>query len=231
VHKWTLEERKSLSCIIAIWSVDASNTYTYIILPNPPWFDLEFSCVNLISWINSSMEEIVHMPLTICGVEYWLLFCVDSLKWLFPICGYECLAKVLRAYCLDAVSPPYCPWHTVLLLSFLGLLITYVALNLMDGHGQPALLYIVPFTIGKWCLAPWWYYQCRSISCHVFWIGSFFVFVLTNYQICAGTFIALGMKRGELRNLWTKGHPERVCTHMHTHPSPKDSPVAVSSTS
>ncbi|KAL3622131.1 Signal peptide peptidase-like 4 [Castilleja foliolosa] len=30
----------------------------------------------------------------------------------------------------------------------LGLLTTYVALNLMDGHGQPALLYIVPFTLG-----------------------------------------------------------------------------------
>lgn len=30
----------------------------------------------------------------------------------------------------------------------LGLLITYVALNLMEGHGQPALLYIVPFTLG-----------------------------------------------------------------------------------
>ncbi|KAL5572872.1 hypothetical protein UlMin_022469 [Ulmus minor] len=30
----------------------------------------------------------------------------------------------------------------------LGLLITYLALNLMDGHGQPALLYIVPFTLG-----------------------------------------------------------------------------------
>lgn len=30
----------------------------------------------------------------------------------------------------------------------LGLLITYVALNLMDGRGQPALLYIVPFTLG-----------------------------------------------------------------------------------
>lgn len=30
-----------------------------------------------------------------------------------------------------------------------GLLVTYVALNLMDGHGQPALLYIVPFTVGK----------------------------------------------------------------------------------
>jgi len=23
-----------------------------------------------------------------------------------------------------------------------------MALNLMDGHGQPALLYIVPFTLG-----------------------------------------------------------------------------------
>ncbi|KAK9910409.1 hypothetical protein M0R45_034374 [Rubus argutus] len=29
-----------------------------------------------------------------------------------------------------------------------GLLVTYVALNLMDGHGQPALLYIVPFILG-----------------------------------------------------------------------------------
>ncbi|CAN1237199.1 Signal peptide peptidase-like 4 [Linum grandiflorum] len=29
-----------------------------------------------------------------------------------------------------------------------GLLVTYVALNMMDGHGQPALLYIVPFTLG-----------------------------------------------------------------------------------
>uniref|UniRef100_A0A2P2JZE2 Uncharacterized protein MANES_01G059500 n=1 Tax=Rhizophora mucronata TaxID=61149 RepID=A0A2P2JZE2_RHIMU len=38
--------------------------------------------------------------------------------------------------------------HKELTLSMTGLLITYVALNLMDGHGQPALLYIVPFTLG-----------------------------------------------------------------------------------
>ncbi|XP_008778907.2 signal peptide peptidase-like 4 isoform X2 [Phoenix dactylifera] len=57
-----------------------------------------------------------------------------------------------------------------------GLLITYVALNLMDGHGQPALLYIVPFTLG--------------------------------------TFLALGRKRGELGNLWTKGEPKRICPHI-----------------
>ncbi|KAL5216906.1 hypothetical protein ABZP36_008307 [Zizania latifolia] len=65
-----------------------------------------------------------------------------------------------------------------------GLLITYVALNLMDGHGQPALLYIVPFTLG--------------------------------------TLIALGWKRGELRNQWFKGEPEKVCTHMHMRPLPKN---------
>ncbi|CAK9134401.1 unnamed protein product [Ilex paraguariensis] len=64
----------------------------------------------------------------------------------------------------------------------LGLLITYVALNLMDGHGQPALLYIVPFTLG--------------------------------------TFLALGKKRGELKNLWTRGEPERPCMHIRLHPQP-----------
>ncbi|XP_061337256.1 signal peptide peptidase-like 2 isoform X2 [Gastrolobium bilobum] len=57
-----------------------------------------------------------------------------------------------------------------------GLLITYVALNLMDGHGQPALLYIVPFTLG--------------------------------------TFLTLGLKRGDLKVLWTRGEPQRPCPHI-----------------
>lgn len=61
-----------------------------------------------------------------------------------------------------------------------GLLITYVALNLMDGHGQPALLYIVPFTLG--------------------------------------TFLALGKKRGDLKILWTRGEPRRVCPHIRLEP-------------
>jgi hypothetical protein len=30
----------------------------------------------------------------------------------------------------------------------IGLLLTYLGLYLMDGHGQPALLYIVPCTLG-----------------------------------------------------------------------------------
>ncbi|TQD74822.1 hypothetical protein C1H46_039659 [Malus baccata] len=40
------------------------------------------------------------------------------------------------------------PMNSIEEETVLGLLITYVALNLMDGHGQPALLYIVPFTRG-----------------------------------------------------------------------------------
>ncbi|GFZ01367.1 similar to SIGNAL PEPTIDE PEPTIDASE-LIKE 2 [Actinidia rufa] len=67
----------------------------------------------------------------------------------------------------------------------LGLLVTYVALNLMDGHGQPALLYIVPFTLG--------------------------------------TFLALGRKRGDLKVLWTKGEPERVCPHIRLEPAEESS--------
>lgn len=30
-----------------------------------------------------------------------------------------------------------------------GLFLTYLGLFLMDGHGQPALLYLVPCTLGK----------------------------------------------------------------------------------
>ena len=106
-----------------------------------------------------------------------------------------------------------------------GLLITYVALNLMDGHGQPALLYIVPFTICKYCLTLDG--AANFVPCLVDRLLLLFTFFLTNYQISVGTFLALGMKRGELRNLWTRGQPERVCTH--THPSLKDSADPVGS--
>ncbi|KAH7691728.1 Peptidase A22B signal peptide peptidase protein [Dioscorea alata] len=59
-----------------------------------------------------------------------------------------------------------------------GLLGTYLALTLMDGHGQPALLYIVP--------------------------------------IMLGTLLMIGKRRGELKNLWTRGEPERACPHIQS---------------
>lgn len=38
----------------------------------------------------------------------------------------------------------------------LGLFLTYVALNVMNGNGQPALLYIVPCTLGTVVVLGWW---------------------------------------------------------------------------
>nr|XP_016484804.1 PREDICTED: signal peptide peptidase-like 5 [Nicotiana tabacum] len=46
----------------------------------------------------------------------------------------------------------------------IGLLFTYLGLYLMNGHGQPALLYLVPCTLG--------------------------------------TYVVLGLMRGELKDLW-----------------------------
>ncbi|KAI3931272.1 hypothetical protein MKX01_040189 [Papaver californicum] len=36
-----------------------------------------------------------------------------------------------------------------------GLILTYVGLYLMDGHGQPALLYLVPCTLGLIIILGW----------------------------------------------------------------------------
>ncbi|XLU54621.1 hypothetical protein S245_049269, partial [Arachis hypogaea] len=63
------------------------------------------------------------------------------------ICMYDWLAKRnLRSGYFVWVMSAY-GLSMLFLCLILGLLITYVALNLMDGHGQPALLYIVPFTL------------------------------------------------------------------------------------
>ncbi|KAG0589468.1 hypothetical protein KC19_1G022400 [Ceratodon purpureus] len=45
----------------------------------------------------------------------------------------------------------------------LGLFLTYVALNAMNGSGQPALLYIVPCTLGTVLLLGWWRGELRSL--------------------------------------------------------------------
>ncbi|XP_076951840.1 signal peptide peptidase-like 2 [Bidens hawaiensis] len=61
----------------------------------------------------------------------------------------------------------------------LGLLVTYIALNLMDGHGQPGLLYIVPFTLGtflslgkkRWDLGVLWSSGRPERECPHVWLG------------------------------------------------------------
>ncbi|CAM6008843.1 unnamed protein product [Sphagnum balticum] len=44
-----------------------------------------------------------------------------------------------------------------------GLFTTYVVLNLTDGTGQPALLYIVPFTLGTVVLLGWWRKELKDL--------------------------------------------------------------------
>lgn len=45
--------------------------------------------------------------------------------------------------------------------AFVGLLLTYIALYLMDGQGQPALLYLVPCTLGSELISA----TCRTFFC------------------------------------------------------------------
>ncbi|KAJ7567793.1 hypothetical protein O6H91_01G007200 [Diphasiastrum complanatum] len=45
----------------------------------------------------------------------------------------------------------------------IGLFITYVALNLMGGNGQPALLYVVPCTLGTIVALSWWRKDLKTL--------------------------------------------------------------------
>lgn len=47
-----------------------------------------------------------------------------------------------------------------------GLLLTYGALYLMKGSGQPALLYLVPFTLGLVVLLGWWRQELQLLWLH-----------------------------------------------------------------
>lgn len=87
-----------------------------------------------------------------------------------------------------------------------GLLITYIALNLMDGHGQPALLYIVPFILGKSSILETQNAKPMESENGLLW------------PIFSGTLIVLGHKRGDLKTLWTTGEPERPCPHVRLQP-------------
>ncbi|KAJ8433683.1 hypothetical protein Cgig2_002354 [Carnegiea gigantea] len=55
------------------------------------------------------------------------------------------------------------------------------------------------------------------------WLGNkkiragYFIWAMTAYGL--GTFLTLGTKRGELKNLWTRGEPERPCPHVWLQPS------------
>ncbi|KAJ6872838.1 hypothetical protein NC651_031844 [Populus alba x Populus x berolinensis] len=106
----------------------------------------------------------------------------------------------------------------------LGLLITYAALNMMDGHGQPALLYIVPFTLGNTPLQvevqklPILLLANNSGNCLQAFTWATYAFPLHAKVHRPGTFLTLGRQRGDLKTLWTMGEPERHCPHIQFQP-------------
>lgn len=76
----------------------------------------------------------------------------------------------------------------------------------MDGHGQPALLYIVPFILGK-------------LKFSVIDDDKHQLHCSHSLVMNAGTFFTLGKKRGELKILWSRGEPEWPCPHIQLQPS------------
>jgi len=85
----------------------------------------------------------------------------------------------------------------------------------MDGHGQPALLYIVPCTLGK----------TRSLSSlSSICFRTLLSIVLKQNLMCflsVGLAVILGLVRGELKELWNYGIEE---SESHTPEDPM--PVA-----
>jgi signal peptide peptidase-like protein 2B len=76
----------------------------------------------------------------------------------------------------------------------LGLFFTYLGLYLMNGHGQPALLYLVPCTLGSYFCAFDYKSKCYyRLAC-----------LTLNYCKIklTGVAVVLGCIRGELKILW-----------------------------
>lgn len=90
-----------------------------------------------------------------------------------------------------------------------GLLLTYLGLYLMNGHGQPALLYLVPCTLGTYRIL--YLFQIHNVGKD---INALLIFIIKKiayhvhdlyisiFGVITGTCIILGLVRGELKELW-----------------------------
>lgn len=76
------------------------------------------------------------------------IFCMETAELLHIDDVLALVSTVDQCFLRSSTNAGICLPVKYFFFCFTGLLTTYVALNLMDGHGQPALLYIVPFTLG-----------------------------------------------------------------------------------
>ncbi|MBA0798274.1 hypothetical protein Gohar_008881 [Gossypium harknessii] len=85
-----------------------------------------------------------------------------------------------------------------------GLLFTYLGLYLMNGHGQPALLYLVPCTLGNKAFDSTWTVRTVKGFHMLSQFESFSPFSIAHafFSGFAGVTVILGLVRGELKELW-----------------------------
>lgn len=72
----------------------------------------------------------------------------------------------------------------------------------MDGHGQPALLYLVPCTLGNWMTEfSFWAQMCHGLLFKIAFLCAHRNTLLL-FTLVSGLCILLGLVRGELKDLW-----------------------------
>lgn len=84
-----------------------------------------------------------------------------------------------------------------------GLFFTYLGLYLMNGHGQPALLYLVPCTLGMNYLLFTWYILFMLLQILITSNALRLLFAFTIFSYNSGLCVILGLVRGELKELWS----------------------------
>lgn len=81
-----------------------------------------------------------------------------------------------------------CHWHWLGWCWFSGLFLTYLGLYIMNGHGQPALLYLVPCTLGNiFTLMYFLVYRSHLISFLCILYGVSFTFLFLFVYIIVGS--------------------------------------------
>jgi len=72
----------------------------------------------------------------------------------------------------------------------------------MDGHGQPALLYLVPCTLGNWMTEfSFWAQMYHGLLFKITFLCAHRKTLLL-FTLVSGLCILLGLVRGELKDLW-----------------------------
>lgn len=141
------------------------------------------------------MESVSAGATYICFMLYTFSSCIGSLLISFIFNSWLQLDQTMHVHLffilMDVILVP-------------GLGFTYLGLYLMNGNGQPALLYLVPCTLGN------------VKEFFIFWPIEFQMFYFVFYSFLlillwsSGVTVFLGLIRRELKQLWDYGTEPEV---------------------